>query len=278
MGFEKIIFAPGGYGMSERARPRAPIWAFVILGTMLIILYLPILVMMINSFMVRTDAWHFSFDWYAQIWHDDELVEALARSLEVGIVSSTLATALSGLAAIALLRSRFRWAKMVNTLSYLSLILPELVFALALLSWFFILKIQLSLVTVIFAHVTFSLAFVLMTVNGRLASLDESIEDAARDLGASELLILRRVIIPAVLAALASGFLLAFLLSFDDFLITFYTSGVGSDTLPIRLYTAMKTGLNAKLSALATIMFLLTFLLILGLSKLRGLKQILTEE
>lgn len=264
--------------MKERARPRAPIWAFVILILMLAVLYLPILVMMINSVLVKSDSWNFGFDWYLQIWNDDELMDALARSFEVGIISSTVATLISGLAAIALLRSRFRWAKLVNSLSYLSLILPELVFALALLSWFFILKIHLSLLTVIFAHVTFSLSFVLMTVNGRLASLDESIEDAARDLGASEILILRQVIIPAVLAALASGFLLAFLLSFDDFLITFYTSGVGSDTLPIRLYTAMKTGLNAKLSALATMMFLVTFILILGLTKLRGLKQVLTDE
>ncbi len=264
--------------MKERSRPRAPLWAFAILILMLAVLYLPILVMMINSLLVKAETTHFGFDWYIQIWNDDELVDALLRSLEVGLISSTVATLISGLAAIALLRSKFRWAKLVNSLSYLSLILPELVFALALLSWFFILKIQLSLLTVIFAHVTFSLSFVLMTVNGRLASLDESIEDAARDLGASEILILRQVIVPAVLAALASGFLLAFLLSFDDFLITFYTSGVGSDTLPIRLYTAMKTGLNAKLSALATLMFLLTFLLILGLTKLHGLKQVLTDE
>jgi spermidine/putrescine transport system permease protein len=262
----------------ERARPRAPKWAFAILIAVMVVLYLPILVMMINSVLIKTDGWHLGLDWYAQIWSDEELMDALVRSLEVGLTSSTIATLISGLAAIALLRSRFRWAKIVNALSYLSLILPELVFALALLSWFFILKIQLSLVTVIFAHVTFSLSFVLMTVNGRLASLDVSIEDAARDLGASELTILRKVITPAILSALASGFLLSFLLSFDDFLITFYTSGVGSDTLPIRLYTAMKVGLNAKLSALATLMFLLTFTLILGLTKLRGLRQILTDD
>lgn len=268
----------GRASKSERSRPRAPWWAFAVLVGMLVVLYLPIIVMMINSVLVKTDSWRLGFDWYAQIWNDDELVDALLRSLEVGLISSTIATLISGLAAIALLRSRFRWAKVVNALSYLSLILPELVFALALLSWFFILKIQLSLLTVIFAHVTFSLSFVLMTVNGRLASLDLSIEDAARDLGASEMTILRKVIVPAVLAALGSGFLLSFLLSFDDFLITFYTSGVGSDTLPIRLYTAMKVGLNAKLSALATLMFLLTFTLILGLTKMRGLHQILTEE
>ncbi len=262
----------------ERARPQAPLWAFGVLIAVLIVLYLPIIVMMVNSVLVKTDTWHFGFDWYLQIWNDEELVDALVRSLEVGLISSTVATLISGMAAIALLRSRFRWAHIVNSLSYLSLILPELVFALALLSWFFVLKIQLSLMTVIFAHVTFSLSFVLMTVNGRLATLDVSIEDAARDLGASEMTILRRVIVPAVLAALASGFLLSFLLSFDDFLITFYTSGVGSDTLPIRLYTAMKVGLNAKLSALATLMFLLTFTLIMGLTKMRGLRQILTEE
>lgn len=259
----------------EKARPSAPKSAFMILGVVLFLLYLPIIVMMLNSFIIRVgDSLALTLEWYIAIFNDADLISALKRSLYVGISASTVATLLGGMAAIALARTRFRFSKPLQGMSFMSLIIPELVFALALLSWFFILKIPLSLMTVIFAHITFSLSFVLMTVSGRFQALDPSVEDAARDLGASEFLILRRIIIPLLIPALSSGFLLAFLLSFDDFLITFYTNGVGSDTLPIRLYVAMKMGLSPKLSALATLMFLFSLALITLLMKIRGGKAL----
>lgn len=254
----------------EKTRPAAPRAAFAILGAVLFLLYLPIVVMMLNSFIVKTgESLTLTTEWYMAIFNDEDLLSALRRSLYVGVVASAIATLLGGMAAIALARTRFRYSRELQGMSYMSLIIPELVFALALLSWFFILKVPLSLLTVIFAHITFSLSFVLMTVSGRFQALDRSIEDAARDLGASEVLILRRIIIPLLGPALCSGYLLAFLLSFDDFLITFYTNGVGSDTLPIRLYVAMKMGLSPKLSALATLMFLFSLALIALLMKIR---------
>lgn len=259
----------------EKSRPAAPRTAFVILITVLILLYLPIVVMMLNSFLVQVgDSLALTFEWYVAIFEDSDLLSALRRSMYVGVSASAVATFLGGLGAIALARTRFRFSGPLQGMSYMSLIIPELVFALALLSWFFILKIPLSLLTVIFAHITFSLSFVLMTVSGRFQAMDPSVEDAARDLGASEFLILRRIIIPLLIPALGSGFLLAFLLSFDDFLITFYTNGVGSDTLPIRLYVAMKMGLSPKLSALATLMFLFSLALIALLMKIRGGKAL----
>lgn len=257
----------------ERARPSAPVGAFAVLIGMLVLLYLPILVMILNSFLMKFEgAWIVTLDWYRAIWADEAMLAALRRSLYVGVTSSAVATFLGAMAAIALARTRFRFSKVLTGMSYLSLVVPELVFALSLLSWFFILKIPLSLLTVIFAHITFSLSFVLMTIGGRFQGLDASVEDAARDLGASEFLILRRVILPLLFPALVSGYLLAFLLSFDDFLITFYTNGVGSDTLPIRLYAAMKIGLSPKLSALASLMFLFSLLLIFIMMKVRGNK------
>jgi spermidine/putrescine transport system permease protein len=241
--------------MSERARPKAPAWTMIVLGLVLAVLYLPILVMVINSLMVpEGDSWRWGFDWYPDILTDEDLLAALWRSLIVGIGASIGATILGVGASVALAKAQFRSGKVLTSLSYLSLTIPELVFALALLIWFFYLKIPLSLMTVIFSHITFSLSFVLLTVNARIGSLDPALDDAARDLGASEWRILWRVTLPLLKPAIVSGFLLAFLLSFDDFLITFFTSGVGSDTLPIRLYVAMKTGLKPKLSALATLM------------------------
>ena len=253
-------------------RPKAPAWAFGVLVGVLFILYLPIFVMIVSSVLVHTDHWCLSLKWYRQVLQDRSLIAALMRSLEVGLAASIISTVIGGFAAIALIKTKFRFSQTVNTLSYLSLVVPELVFALSLLSWFFVLHMTLSLFTVILAHVTFCLCFVLMTVNGRLVALDASIEDAARDLGAGEWRILCKVTLPLIMTALLSGFLLAFLLSFDDFLITFFTCGVGSDTLPIRLYAAMKAGLTPKLSALATLMLLFTVALIFLLKWARGLR------
>jgi spermidine/putrescine transport system permease protein len=267
--------------MSERLRPRPPVWGFIILGLVLVILYIPIFVMIINSLVVPSasgDSWHWGIDWYPSILRDEDLLAALSRSFTVGIISSAVATVLGATASIALAKSTFRHGGKLNSLSFLSLTIPELVFALSLLSWFFILQVPLSLMTVIFSHVTFSLSFVLLTVNARIGSLDLSMDDAARDLGASEWRILRKVTIPLLVPAILSGFLLAFLLSFDDFLITFFTSGVGSDTLPIRLYVAMKTGLKPKLSALATLMLAISIFIMYLLYKVRNYRRLHRSE
>lgn len=261
--------------MRERTRPESPAWALGVLLFVIAILYLPVFVMMLNSVVVLVgDQLELTLEWYRQIFSDNEILAALRRSFFVASTASLGATVIGTLGAIAITKTHFRFTKTLNTMSFLSLIVPELVFALSLLSWFFILKIPLSLTTVILAHITFSLCFVLMTVTGRLVDLDPTIEDAARDLGASEWRILGNIILPLLGPALIAAFLLSFLLSFDDFLITFYTSGVGSDTLPIRLYVAMKMGLSAKLSALATIMFVFSFILIFIMLKLRGMKLV----
>ena len=257
--------------MTEKMRPQAPAWTFAVLVAVLTLLYLPVFVMMLNSVLVKeNDLWVWTHRWYAQVFQDVEILNALKRSVIVAFTASTGALILGFAAAIAIAKTSFPFKRILNSMSFLSLVLPELVFALSLLSWFFILKIQLSLLTVILAHITFSVCFVLMTLLARLAGQDETVENAARDLGASEWQVLSKVIVPLMKPALISAFLLSFLLSFDDFLITFFTSGVGSDTLPIRLYVAMRLGLTPKLSALATLMFVFSFLLIWFFSKNRG--------
>lgn len=269
--------------MSERRRPAAPIWAKVVLYATLLALYLPTVVMFINSFLVTqpfsdTATLTFTFDWYRAVFNDQELMRALARSLLVGLGAACVATCIGGLASVAVLRSTFKFSVGLEKLTYLSLVLPELVFALSLLTWFYILHIQLSLVTVMIAHITFSLSFVMMTVNGRLVTIDRSLEDAARDLGASEWQIFFKIIAPILMPAFISGFLLSFLLSFDDFLITFFTIGMGMDTLPIKLYASMKSGLTPKLSALATLMFMMTLTLITILIKVRGMRTFVENK
>lgn len=268
--------------MPERARPRAPIWALGILLAVLTVLYLPVLVMMVSSFIVSNEGdssrLTLGFDWYRAVFSDEEMLEAVKRSFVVSLAVSGMATLLGGLASIAVLRSTFKMSHLINKFSFLSLVMPELVFALALLSWFFILHVQLSLFTVIVGHITFCLSYVLLTVNGRMATIELSLEDAGRDMGASEWQILFKIIIPILWPALASGFLLSFLLSFDDFLITFFTIGVGTDTLPIKLYSAMKRGLTPKLSALSTLMFFISVTVIFLLIKIRGANPFVQKD
>lgn len=261
--------------MSESARPKPPCatkWIFIIT---LILLYLPIGMMMVNSLINKEG---FTFEWYQAVFQDDILIESLGRSLIVSISAGVGASIIGTLGAIALARTQSRLKKALDFFSTVSLILPELVFALSLLSWFFILKFDLSLMTVIFAHITFTISFVMLTVGARLTSMDISIEDAARDLGANDFTVLVKILIPLLKPAILTGFILSFLISFDDFLITFYTNGLGQDTLPIKLYSAMKLGLSPKLSALSTIMFLFTVLLTVIFFRTQNIKELLGQN
>lgn len=261
--------------MSEAARPKPPVltkWIFIIT---LILLYLPIGMMMINSFINKEG---FTFAWYQIVFQDSVLIESLVRSMIVSVSAGIGASIIGTFGAIALARTRSRLKKTLDFFSTVSLILPELVFALSLLSWFFILKFDLSLITVIIAHITFTISFVMLTVGARLTSLDISIEDAARDLGANDMTVLFKILIPLLKPAIVTGFILSFLISFDDFLITFYTNGLGQDTLPIKLYSAMKVGLSPKLSALSTLMFLFTVLLTALFFRTQNIKELLGQN
>ena len=137
---------------------------------------------------------------------------------------------------------------------------------------------ELGLTTVIIAHVSFSLSYVMMTVSSRLVSFDKSLEDAARDLGASEWQILKTVILPLLKPAILGGFILSFLLSFDDFLITYFVNGVGQDTLPVKLYTAMKMGVTPKLHALSSLMFFMTLAVLIFLFRSSSFHVLLQDQ
>ncbi|MNS94546.1 Inner membrane ABC transporter permease protein YdcV [compost metagenome] len=181
----------------------------------------------------------------------------------VAVFASLISTLVGTLGALAAVKSSKTLRDLLAGMSLVSLIFPEIVFALALLSWFFLLHLPLGLPTVIIAHVSFSLSYVMMTVGARLATLDKSFEDAGRDLGASEWQILNSITVPLLKPAVIGGFILSFLLSFDDFLITYFVNGVGTDTLPIKLYSAMKMGISPKLNALSSMMFLITLIVMI---------------
>jgi len=257
--------------MSERGRPRPPRSITAILPLMLVALYLPLVVMLIASFTdVQVSGAVVTLRWYHEVFGDPDLWEALSRSFLVAGGAAAMSTVLGLLGALAIDKWSFRARTLLLTLSGLSLMLPELVLALALLSWFALFGLTLSLWTVIVAHITLTLPFVILIIGARLKGLDSSLDDAARDLGAGEWQILVRVTLPLLSPSIVTGFLLAFLISFDDFLVTFYTNGAGSDTLPVRLYSMMKQGVSPKIQALSSIMLIASIVLISLLVRLRG--------
>lgn len=244
----------------ERSRPKAPALTWLLTILVLLLLYLPIAVMLMGS-VTEKHPNHLSLTlrWILEVINDPLLMDALRNSLIVAVVASALATSLGTLGALVLHSKSKRMKLAMNVLSIISLVFPEIVFALSLLSLFFILQFELGLNTVIIAHVSFSISYVMMTVGARLASFDPGIEDAARDLGASEYQVITTVVLPLLKPAIFGGFILSFLLSFDDFLITYFVNGVGTDTLPMKLYSAMKMGISPKLNALSSLMFVMTF-------------------
>ena len=260
--------------MNERARPSAPAWCHAFLFVVILALFIPVIAMVVGSFYSEGAL---TLKWYQAVFQDRTIIEALYRSLMLGVFSSVVSTLLGLTAAISIQKSKLKWVWLIESFSVLSLVLPELVFALALLSWFVLIGFQLSLVTVIIAHVTFSLSFSLFIISSRLVQLDAAMDDAAQDLGATELQTLLRVTIPLLKPAIGASLLICFLLSFDDFLISYFVSGVGADTLPIKLYSSMKMGHTPKLNALSSLMLFFSLGSLILLFRLKSIRRLVSK-
>lgn len=265
-------------------RPLSPWWARLTLYACLAALYIPLVMMLIGAIWVPVDDLTIGSEktvtlkWFVAIFQDRELMSAFANSLGVAMISSVSATILGTAACIAIYKTNFGGKKLLENLNLIALVFPEIVFALSLLSLFFIIGLGLGLTSVIIAHTTFCLSYVMMTVSARLSVLDPSLDEAAQDLGASDFYILRTIILPLLKPGILGGFILSFLISFDDFLITYFVNGVGSDTLPVKLYTAMKMGINPKLNALSSLMFLVTLGVLLLLFRSATFRELTTGE
>lgn len=231
-----------------------------------VFLYLPILILIIYSFNENkiVGVWTgFSLNWYRELFQDTAVLNALRISLWVAFWSTLISTILGTLAAIVLERFRF-WGQLTyDAVLYLPIIIPDIVMALSTLLFFVILNIPLSRYTILIAHVAFNISFVTVVVRARLADMNRSLEEAAADLGASEWLTFRRVTLPLLAPGIISGALLAFTLSLDDFVITFFVAGPGSTTLPVRVYSMIKFGVTPEVNAVSTLMFLGSTLLVI---------------
>lgn len=223
-----------------------------------IFLYLPILILIIFSFNESrfVGTWTgFSTQWYGALFRNQGVIEALRVSIWVGVWSTIISTILGTMTALAMERFRFKGRVSFDAILYLPIIIPDIVMALSTLLFFVVAGVSLSRYTVLISHVAFNIAFVAIVVRARLADMDVNLEEAAADLGASEWQVFRWVTLPLLTPGIIAGALLAFTLSLDDFVITFFVSGPGSTTLPVRVYSMIRFGLTPEVNAVSTLMF-----------------------
>ncbi len=231
---------------------------FLAIGIFLF-LYLPIVILIIFSFNENrfVSTWTgFSLHWYRVLFEDSQMGSAFRLSIWVAVWSTIISTILGTLAALAMERFRFRGKIAFDGVLYLPIIIPDIAMALSTLLFFVILGIALSRYTILIAHVAFNIAFVAIIVRARLADMDSDLEEAAADLGANTWTTFRRITLPLLMPGIVAGALLAFTLSLDDFVITFFVAGPGSTTLPVRVYSMIRFGLSPEVNAVSTLMFL----------------------
>ena len=229
-------------------------------------LYIPIIILVTNSF--NEDryglSWKgFSWNWYERLFNNDTLIQAAFHSVTIAFFAATLATIVGGLTAIALYRYRFRGKQAVSAMLFIVMMSPDIVMAVSLLALFMVVGISLGFWSLLLAHVTFCLPYVTVTIFSRLNGFDARMLEAAKDLGASEVTILRKIILPLALPAVVSGWLLSFTISLDDVVVSSFVSGVSYEILPLRIFSLVKTGVTPEVNALATIMIVLSLGLVI---------------
>jgi spermidine/putrescine transport system permease protein len=256
-------------------RSRFPL---IVTGLVLLFFYLPILILIANSFNASrfSSSWQgFSLKWYARLLREPEIWTAARNTLVIAVAVTLVALVLGTLSALALHRfARSRLQRAHYTLIYTPLVVPEILMGISLLMAFVAAGVRLGLLTIFLAHVTFCISYVALVVLGRLQDFDFSVVEAAQDLGAGWWTTARRVLLPMLAPGLAAGGLLAFTLSLDDFVITFFVAGPGATTLPIRVYSMIKHGATPLINALSTLLLLLTFVTVFVSQRLTRSKPV----
>ncbi|MGB9722652.1 MAG: ABC transporter permease [Chloroflexia bacterium] len=225
---------------------------------MYVFLYAPIVLLVIFSFNDNRHSlsvWRgFTLDWYAKLFQDAATGQALRNSLIVALASTAISTAIGTLLALVMERHRFLGKLAFEALIYLPIIIPEIAMGFMLVLFFVTARIPLGLPTVIISHCAFNISYVAVIVRARLAGMDTTLEEAAQDLGANGWQTFRRITLPLLSPGIIAGALLAFTLSLDDYVITFFTTGPGATTLPIRVYGMVKKGISPDVNALSSLM------------------------
>jgi len=244
---------------------RLPRWLLGVTLAVYAFLHLPLLVLVAFSFNDSkfSASWvGFTLDWYYRLLERPDIMRGLKASLIVGGVSTVISAVLGTLVALALARHRFRGRTALEGFLYVPIVTPEIVVGISLLILFALVKIPLGLTTIVIAHVAFCLSFVVIVVLARLEGMDQNLEEAAMILGADEITTFWKVTVPQLWPGILAGALLAFTMSFDDFVITSFVSGSGSSTLPIVVYGMVRRNIEPSINAISTIILLVTTALI----------------
>jgi spermidine/putrescine transport system permease protein len=248
-------------------RRRSPaLWSAALAGYAF--LYIPLVIVVVYSFndsRLNAEWVGFTLDWYRKLFHNQEMLSAAGNSLLIALVASAVSTALGTMAGVAMYRYRH---KLLSVLVLTPIAIPEILMGVSLLIFFVMLNLTLGLVSVALAHIAFCIGFVAIVVRARLAGMDESLTEAARDCGATPWQAFRYVTLPLIMPGVIAGALMAFTLSIDDFVITFFTAGAGTVTLPLQIYSMIKIAVTPEVNAVSTLLMLLTLALIVVATRL----------
>lgn len=231
-------------------------------------LYLPLVIVVAYSFndsKLNAEWVGFTWHWYKALLDDDTMLKAAGNSLLIALTASLVSTFLGSMAGYALYRYKL---KLLPVLIMAPLAIPEILVGVSLLIFFVAINLTLGLGTIMLSHIAFCVGFVAIVVRSRLTGMDESLPEAARDLGATPFQAFRLVTLPLIMPGIVAGALLAFTLSIDDFVITFFTAGVGASTLPLQIYSMIKIAVTPEVNAISTLLMLLTLFLIVVASRL----------
>ncbi len=230
-------------------------------------LYVPLAIVVVYSFndsRLNAEWVGFTLDWYDKLFHDQDMLTAAGNSLVIALTASAVSTVLGTMAGLALYRYQTR---LLQILVLAPIAIPEILMGVSLLIFFVFLDFTLGLVSVTLAHITFCIGFVAIVVRARLAGMDESLTEAARDCGATPWEAFRYVTLPLIMPGVIAGALMAFTLSIDDFVITFFTAGAGTVTLPLQIYSMIKIAVTPEVNAVSSLLMLLTLALIIVATK-----------
>ena len=238
---------------------RVFVWVFFVF------LFAPIVLVILFSFNSSRSLQQFdgfSLRWYETFFESESLRDSLVASIQIALITMVVATILGTMLAYGLVRARTRWSDTANVLMLIPLVTPEIVAGVSALILFTQLGMQLSLLTIVIAHITFSISYVTVVVRGRLASLGPEVENAALDLGATRLQTFRLVTLPELWPAILAAGLLVFALSFDDFVMSFFTTGESPQPLPVRIWSAIRFGVTPTINAIGSFMLAVSMLAI----------------
>ena len=256
---------PGQGPLDYARRP----WIILLFGLVLLFLYAPIASLIVFSFNIdKSGVWHgFTFNNYIKAWHNDAIFYALSNSLTIALISTVFSTIFGAMTALTLWRFRFPFKNIYEGFVALPIVVPEICMGISLAMFFSYTGMMsgvrdwiwpFNLINIIFAHIAFCFPFVAVVVRARLQGFNRQLEEASKDLGATETQTFMNVLVPFMVPSLVAGGLLAFTLSLDDFVITLFSSGPGSVTFPVKIYGMVKRGVDMQINAASTVLIVVT--------------------